>query len=55
MTQCYLFHEGAYLRDVLLQGVGLSYTGLSKPVSNYASALVDAAMVLGVRDTSLGR
>lgn len=55
MTLCYLLHEGAHLRDVLLQGVDLSYTGLPKPASDYISALVDTAMVLGVRDTSLGR
>lgn len=55
LTRCYLLLEGAHLRDVLLQGVGLSYTGLSKSASNYASALVNTAMVLGVRDTSLGR
>ncbi|XP_075887788.1 HAUS augmin-like complex subunit 1 [Nelusetta ayraudi] len=45
--------EGAHLRDVLLQGVGLSHTSLSKPTSDYLSALVDTAMVLGIRDTSL--
>uniref|UniRef100_H3C1L4 HAUS augmin-like complex, subunit 1 n=1 Tax=Tetraodon nigroviridis TaxID=99883 RepID=H3C1L4_TETNG len=41
------------LAPVLVLWVGLSYTGLSKPASNYASALVNTAMVLGVRDTSL--
>ncbi|KAL7390064.1 hypothetical protein ABVT39_014265 [Epinephelus coioides] len=46
--------EGAHLRDVLLQGVGLSCASLSKPAADYLSALVDNAMVLGVRDTSLG-
>uniref|UniRef100_A0A8D0DCN4 HAUS augmin-like complex, subunit 1 n=1 Tax=Sander lucioperca TaxID=283035 RepID=A0A8D0DCN4_SANLU len=46
--------EGAHLRDVLLQGVGLSCASLSKPAADYLSALVDTAMVLGVRDTSLG-
>ncbi|KAE8287456.1 HAUS augmin-like complex subunit 1 Coiled-coil domain-containing protein 5 [Larimichthys crocea] len=46
--------EGAHLQDVLLQGVGLSCASLSKPASDYLSALVDTAMVLGVRDTSLG-
>ncbi|KAM8741471.1 HAUS augmin-like complex subunit 1 [Acanthopagrus schlegelii] len=46
--------EGAHLQEVLLQGVGLSYASLSKPASDYLSALVDTAMVLGVRDTSLG-
>ncbi|XP_037604537.1 HAUS augmin-like complex subunit 1 [Sebastes umbrosus] len=45
--------EGAHLRDVLLQGVGLSCSSLSKPAADYLSALVDTAMVLGVRDTSL--
>ncbi|KAG8007981.1 Protein eva-1-like protein C, partial [Nibea albiflora] len=47
--------EGAHLQEVLLQGVGLSCASLSKPASDYLSALVDTAMVLGVRDTSLGR
>ncbi|KAJ4930112.1 hypothetical protein JOQ06_019125 [Pogonophryne albipinna] len=46
--------EGAHIRDVLLQGVGLSCSSVSKPTSDYLSALVDNAMVLGVRDTSLG-
>ncbi|XP_069001679.1 HAUS augmin-like complex subunit 1 [Embiotoca jacksoni] len=46
--------EGAHLQDVLLQSVGLSYASLSKPTADYLSALVDNAMVLGVRDTSLG-
>ncbi|XP_008276106.1 HAUS augmin-like complex subunit 1 [Stegastes partitus] len=46
--------EGAHLQDVLLQGVGLSSASLSKPAADYLSALVDNAMVLGVRDTSLG-
>ncbi|XP_045897093.1 HAUS augmin-like complex subunit 1 [Micropterus dolomieu] len=46
--------EGAHLQDVLLQGVGLSCASLSKPAADYLSALVDTAMVLGVRDTSLG-
>ncbi|XP_033955114.1 HAUS augmin-like complex subunit 1 isoform X1 [Pseudochaenichthys georgianus] len=46
--------EGAHIRDVLLQGVGLSCSSVSKPASDYLSALVDNAMVLGVRDTSLG-
>lgn len=55
VTWCSLLHEGAHLRDVLLQGAGLSSTGLSKPASDYLSALVDTAMVLGVRDTSLSR
>ncbi|KAK2828346.1 hypothetical protein Q5P01_019380 [Channa striata] len=46
--------DGAHLQDVLLQGVGLSCASLSKPADDYLSALVDNAMVLGVRDTSLG-
>ncbi|XP_054636563.1 protein eva-1 homolog C-like isoform X2 [Dunckerocampus dactyliophorus] len=45
--------EGAHLQDVLLQGVGLSYASLPKSCEVYLSALVDSAMVLGVRDTSL--
>lgn len=48
-------HSGAYLRDVLLQGFGLSHTSLSKPNSDYLSSLVDTALVLGIRDTSLSR
>ncbi|XP_047463188.1 HAUS augmin-like complex subunit 1 [Mugil cephalus] len=46
--------EGAHLQDVLLHSVGLSCASLSKPTADYLSALVDNAMVLGVRDTSLG-
>ncbi|KAG7217023.1 hypothetical protein INR49_027562 [Caranx melampygus] len=46
--------DGAHLQDVLLQGAGLSHASLSKPAADYLSALVDNAMVLGVRDTSLG-
>ncbi|XP_072230776.1 HAUS augmin-like complex subunit 1 [Leuresthes tenuis] len=46
--------DAAHLQDVLLQGVGLSCAGLSRPAADYVSALVDNAMVLGVRDTSLG-
>lgn len=46
--------EGAHIRDVLLQGVGLSCASFSKPAADFLSALVDTAMVLGVRDTSLG-
>ncbi|CAL8277459.1 HAUS augmin-like complex subunit 1 [Gadus morhua] len=46
--------DSIHLQEVLLQGVGLSCGGLSKPAGDYMSALVDNAMVLGVRDTSLG-
>nr|XP_020454173.1 HAUS augmin-like complex subunit 1 [Monopterus albus] len=46
--------DGAHLQDVLLQGVGLSCASLAKPAADYLCALVDNAMVLGVRDTSLG-
>ncbi|XP_017273522.1 HAUS augmin-like complex subunit 1 [Kryptolebias marmoratus] len=46
--------DAAHLQEVLLQGVGLSCTGLSRPAADYVSALVDNAMVLGARDTSLG-
>lgn len=52
--RCFVL-PGAHLQDVLLQGVGLSCASLSKPATDYLSALVDNAMVLGVRDTSLGR
>eukprot|EP00064_Thunnus_orientalis_P016557 superscaffoldBa00003312_g16623 len=45
--------EGAHLQDVLLQGAGLSCASLSKSATDYLSSLVDNAMVLGVRDTSL--
>ncbi|XP_068187921.1 HAUS augmin-like complex subunit 1 isoform X1 [Antennarius striatus] len=45
--------EGAHLRDILLQVAGLSFASLSKPTSEYSSALVDIATVLGVSDTSL--
>ncbi|KAL0965211.1 hypothetical protein UPYG_G00278230 [Umbra pygmaea] len=45
--------DGVQLQDVVLQGVGLSTGSLSKTSSDYLSALVDNAMVLGVRDTSL--
>ncbi|XP_034539558.1 HAUS augmin-like complex subunit 1 [Notolabrus celidotus] len=46
--------EDTHVRDVLLQGVGLSCGSLSKSASDYVSSLVDTAMVLGVKDTSLG-
>ncbi|XP_028277785.1 HAUS augmin-like complex subunit 1 [Parambassis ranga] len=46
--------DGAHLQDVLLHSVGLSCATLSKPTADYLSALVDNAMVLGVRDSSLG-
>lgn len=45
----------SHLQDVLLQATGLSSAGLSKPAADYLSALVDNAMVLGVKDTSLAR
>uniref|UniRef100_A0A3B3WTM2 HAUS augmin-like complex, subunit 1 n=1 Tax=Poecilia mexicana TaxID=48701 RepID=A0A3B3WTM2_9TELE len=45
--------DAAHFEDVLLQGVGLSGASLSKPTADYLSALVDNAMVLGVKDTSL--
>ncbi|XP_026184468.1 HAUS augmin-like complex subunit 1 [Mastacembelus armatus] len=46
--------EGTHLQDILLQGPGVSSASLSKPAADYLSALVDMAMVLGVKDTSLG-
>ncbi|XP_008331458.1 HAUS augmin-like complex subunit 1 [Cynoglossus semilaevis] len=45
--------DASHLQDVLLQATGLSSAGLSKPAADYLSALVDNAMVLGVKDTSL--
>ncbi|XP_054907252.1 HAUS augmin-like complex subunit 1 [Poeciliopsis prolifica] len=45
--------DAAHLEDVLLHGVGLSGASLSEPTANYVSALVDNAMVLRVKDTSL--
>lgn len=45
--------DAAHLEDVLLQGVGLTSASLSKPAADYASALVDSAMVLGIENTSL--
>ncbi|XP_061755313.1 HAUS augmin-like complex subunit 1 [Nerophis ophidion] len=44
--------DGAHLQEVL-QSVGLTAESLSKSSTMYTSALVDIAMVLGVRDTSL--
>ncbi|XP_054907489.1 HAUS augmin-like complex subunit 1 isoform X2 [Poeciliopsis prolifica] len=44
--------DAAHLEDVL-HGVGLSGASLSEPTANYVSALVDNAMVLRVKDTSL--
>ncbi|KAJ8400003.1 hypothetical protein AAFF_G00400420 [Aldrovandia affinis] len=45
--------DGCYLQEVLLQGVGLSSGSLSKPASDYMTALEASAVVLKVRDTSL--
>lgn len=45
--------DGVYLQDVVLQGVGVSVASVSKSVAEYVSALVENAVVLGVRDTSL--
>uniref|UniRef100_A0A8C6SSP6 HAUS augmin-like complex, subunit 1 n=1 Tax=Neogobius melanostomus TaxID=47308 RepID=A0A8C6SSP6_9GOBI len=46
--------DGAHYQDVLLQGVGLSCASLTPTCTDYFSALVDNAMALGIRDTSLG-
>lgn len=46
--------DGAHYQDVLLQGTGLSCASLSKTCTDYLSALVDNAVILGIRDTSLG-
>ncbi|KAJ7988300.1 hypothetical protein DPEC_G00322140 [Dallia pectoralis] len=44
---------GIHLQDVVLQAVGVSSGSLSKPSSDYLTALVENARVLGIRDTSL--
>lgn len=46
--------DAAHYQDVLLQGVGLSCASLSPDCTNYLSALVDNAMALAIRDTTLG-
>ncbi|CAN9501868.1 unnamed protein product [Ophioblennius macclurei] len=45
--------EGNHLKDVLRQSMDLSPTSLSVPAARYLSALVESAVALGVRDTSL--
>lgn len=46
--------DGAHYQEVVLQGAGLSCASLSKTCADYLSALVDNAIILATRDTSLG-
>ncbi|KAK6492967.1 HAUS augmin-like complex subunit 1 [Huso huso] len=45
--------EGSYLQELLLEGVGLSSSSLSKTASSYLNALEGSAMTLNTKDTSL--
>ncbi|KAK1176081.1 hypothetical protein AOXY_G887 [Acipenser oxyrinchus oxyrinchus] len=45
--------EGSYLQELLLEGVGLSSSSLSKTASSYLNALEGSAMALNTKDTSL--
>ncbi|XP_007486684.1 HAUS augmin-like complex subunit 1 isoform X2 [Monodelphis domestica] len=45
--------EARYLQDLLLESVNLSFTSLSSIGSSYLNALVDIALVLETKDTSL--
>ncbi|MBN3282318.1 HAUS1 protein, partial [Polyodon spathula] len=45
--------EGSYLEELLLEGVGLSSSSLSKTASSYLNALEGSAMSLNTKDTSL--
>ncbi|XP_033890035.3 HAUS augmin-like complex subunit 1 isoform X1 [Acipenser ruthenus] len=45
--------EGSYLQELLLEGVGLSTSSLSKTASSYLNALEGSAMALNTKDTSL--
>ncbi|XP_056680361.1 HAUS augmin-like complex subunit 1 isoform X3 [Monodelphis domestica] len=47
--------EARYLQDLLLESVNLSFTSLSSIGSSYLNALVDIALVLETKDTSLAR
>ncbi|MGH0149241.1 UNVERIFIED_CONTAM: hypothetical protein FKN15_030245 [Acipenser sinensis] len=46
---------GSYLQELLLEGVGLSTSSLSKTASSYLNALEGSAMALNTKDTSLAR
>ncbi|XP_020841420.1 HAUS augmin-like complex subunit 1 isoform X1 [Phascolarctos cinereus] len=45
--------EAKYLQDLLMESVNLSFTSLSSIGSSYLNALVDSALVLETKDTSL--
>ncbi|XP_061658381.1 HAUS augmin-like complex subunit 1 [Syngnathoides biaculeatus] len=45
--------DGAHLQEVLLQSLGVSYASLPESCVDYLASLVDSAMVLATRDTSL--
>ncbi|KAM9102865.1 HAUS augmin-like complex subunit 1 isoform X2 [Sarcophilus harrisii] len=45
--------EAKYLQDLLMESVSLSFTSLSSIGSSYLNALVDSALVLETKDTSL--
>ncbi|XP_068931485.1 HAUS augmin-like complex subunit 1 isoform X2 [Petaurus breviceps papuanus] len=45
--------EARYLQDLLMESVNLSFTSLSSIGSSYLNALVDSALVLETKDTSL--
>ncbi|XP_061566005.1 HAUS augmin-like complex subunit 1 [Cololabis saira] len=45
--------QASHLQDVLLQAVDVSCSSVSRPTADYVSGLVDVAMVMSVRDTSL--
>ncbi|XP_068931490.1 HAUS augmin-like complex subunit 1 isoform X3 [Petaurus breviceps papuanus] len=47
--------EARYLQDLLMESVNLSFTSLSSIGSSYLNALVDSALVLETKDTSLAR
>ncbi|XP_074064724.1 HAUS augmin-like complex subunit 1 [Macrotis lagotis] len=45
--------EAKYLQDLLMESVNLSFTSLSNMGNSYLNALVDSALVLETKDTSL--
>ncbi|EMP40139.1 HAUS augmin-like complex subunit 1 [Chelonia mydas] len=47
--------EVNYLQDLLMESVNLSFNSLSSAGTSYLNALVDSAMALETKDTSLAR
>ncbi|KAJ6663060.1 hypothetical protein lerEdw1_010881 [Lerista edwardsae] len=45
--------EGRYLQDLLTESLSLSFSGLSKASTSYLNTLVDTALALETKDTSL--